>query len=661
MKIKCSRYFSEMNFPSCLAPSIGANYSTSGVLVVTPYCFLPEGADEVDADKFYAGDYPLKETVRSAMDNSTPAGEQDSFILKTPFREDVALYHFVLRPMKSRIDTKKEVKEVDLEFAVKALLKMILFCEPTTVCFCGYSLLRMVEAAFLEYSTINFAEFARRMPFSYTFIAEPVLFGLDNDMSSRGWFTNLLLENGDLHGKSKYKLISQAFDKAVENDDYTGLLNVISEFQKEISYKAEPEDVAIVEKTTSEDRIKLNIEARRKRSEKLQNTAKNYWNQYFDRSRDLFEGTPVKVWPYIGNEYFSSDVKILSLGESHYKKARSDGSKPDLNSDSTIDVFLGSYQWNGWEFRNGSFAESIKYTAIPPYCRCYRKVASMISGAKSGDADFVNDHIAFMNYFQCVVGDKPRENFEDNGWVKEEDERIADKSLFDGALPILLPDIVIVWGHRLFRYIQKVGRSLTPVENGNDNLLKYTLELSDGTKKEILFLVTPHPSSYGKGGWDNDGTQNLWSLVTTRFPQIESICKHHPALPNVKELYKKMRAKYKGLFVHVFSESSYGMWLFPFENGVANGKSPRCMFAELVMSENMETSIHFNSRDFNEETCRKILEHPTWGISAEALDSCTDGKFTLATFPAGTPLGTLEAEMTKVAEKMQNYRQAVAW
>jgi len=627
-------------------------------MVVTQHRTLPVGAENVDTDKFYTGDYPFTEKIRSVMDNSIPTNEQSSVQANELPSENIALYHFILRPLQNKADPQKEINDIDLEKAVMALTSMASFCEPRVICFCGQALLNMVESAFAKYSPLeSLAELAKRLGFSYFVIYNPNAFGLEKDMSSRGWFTNLLSKNYDTHGKAKYKLISQAFDKALENDDYAGLIRVINEFQNEVQYKADIEEPTTQEKAPSEDRIKQSIEARRKRSEKLQNSAKNYWSQYIDRSQELFADTPVKVWPYIGNDYFSSEVKILSLGASHYKKARADGSRPDLTPESTIDVFLGSYQWNGWQFRNGSFAESITYTAIPPYCRCYRKVASMISGNKSGAADFINDHIAFMNYFQCVVGTAPKE-FYNNTWVTQEDFKDAERALFEGALPKLLPDIVIVWGTSIFRLIQGTGRVLAPVEYGNGYLWEYKFKSSEGTTKSTLFFVIKHPSYVG---WNKQEAQEHWDVVKQHYPQIHSICEHHPASHLAFDIYTKMKAKYKGLFLHFFSDCSYSAALFPIENGIANGKSPRGMFAEIVMSQNMEASIRFNTKDFKEDTCRKILEHPIWEISPEVLENCIDGKFTLATFPAGTSMEILEAEMEKIAGKMLSYRQAVAW
>lgn len=627
-------------------------------MVVTRYRTLPKGTEKVDTDKFYTGDYPFTERIRSVMDNSIPANDQCSVQLNDLPSENIAWYHFILRPLQNNVDVQKDISDIDLDNAIKAFTRMIAICEPKVICFCGQVLLDMVESAFAKFNpSESLAELARRSGFSYFVIYNPNSFGLENDLSARGWFTNLISKNHDIHGKSKYKFISQAFDRAIENDDYTGLISVINEFKNEVKYKSDLEETTAPEKASSENRIKQSIEARRKRSEKLQNSAKNYWAQYTERSQELFEGTPVKVWPYIGNEYFSSEVKILSLGASHYKKARSDGSRPDLTPDSTIDVFLGSYQWNGWQFRNGTFAESVAYTAIPPYCRCYRKVASLISGDRSGASDFVNDHIAFMNYFQCVVGSAPKE-FEENTWVTQEDYKDAERALFEGALPKLTPDIVIVWGPSIFKHIQGSNRKLTRAEYGNGNLWEYRLDLPNGTSKDILFFVINHPSSFG---WDKHEAKAHWDVIRQHYPQIESICVHHPASTLVYDLYKKMRGKYKGLFLHFFSDCSYTMGLFPFENGVANGKSPRCMFAELVMNQDLEASIRFNTKDFKEDTCRKILEHPTWGVSKEVLESSFDGKFTLATFPADTPMEILEAKVQELAEKMLSYRQAVAW
>lgn len=465
-----------------------------------------------------------------------------------------------------------------------------------------------------------------------------------------------------VHGKEKYKLLSEAFDKAISANDNQYLVALVREFQKEV--ESGMDDKSRTPRNLSDEQLAvrrdINIKAREERTKKQKESRTSvcvdFWNRYTNRSYELFDGSPVRLYPYIGNKYFSSPVKVLWLGESHYKKAKSDGSKPDLNWDTSIDVFLGSYQWNNWQFRNDSFAESIKYIDVPGYCRCYRKVAAMMSGCYISDADYVCDNISFYNYFQCAVGDGWKQ-FR-NDWVTEEERKIAGEAFFDGVLPRLQPDIVIVWGERLGSSLRSFRAPDGVVDEKLASLGSfYSYKSGD---KDILFFQIPHPSSFGKGGFQKDPCQKKWGAVKDVYPALNDVIgRNQERIDTVVKLFKDAQNTpgfTKDVFNHFFSECSYLCRLFPIENGVANGLSDKVMLLELIFDDNMNGKIRFCTKDYKEETARSVLSHPAWQLSGDVLETSDNGRFTLQEFPSGTSKEMILQNLLGYMQKMKDCR-----
>lgn len=476
---------------------------------------------------------------------------------------------------------------------------------------------------------------------------------------------NRISASTDIHGLEKYKLLSQAFNEAISSNDVQLLVELVHEFQKEVDFgideKSRPSrNLSEAQLAVRRD---INIKAREERTKKQKESRTSvcvdFWKRYTNRSFELFDGSPVRLFPYIGNKYFSSPVKVLWLGESHYKKAKSDGSKPDLGWDTSIDVFLGSYQWNNWQFRNDSFAESIKYIDVPSYCRCYRKVAAMMSGCYISDADYVCDNIAFYNYFQCAVGDGWKQ-FRDD-WVTEEERKIAGEALFDGVLPKLQPDIVIVWGERLGSSLRKFRTPDGVVDARLKSQGSFYSYKSGG--KDILFFQIPHPSSFGKGGFQKDPCQEKWGIVKEVYPALEDVIARNLERVGIVEKLCKDIGNTPGfdrnVFNHFFSECSYLCRLFPIENGVANGSSDKVMLLELIFDDNMNGKIRFCTKDYKEETARSVLSHSAWMLTEDVLESSDNGRFTLQEFPCGTSIETFMNSLLGYMQKMKDCRNSI--
>lgn len=469
----------------------------------------------------------------------------------------------------------------------------------------------------------------------------------------------------DIHGKKKYKQLSTAFDKAILANDLPQILSLIREFQKEVDLDFE--EKSHMPRNLSEEQLavrrNINIKAREERTKKQKESrtsiCEDFWNRYTNRSDKLFRDSPVRLYPYIGNKYLSSPIKVLWLGESHYKKAKSDGSRPDLNREATIDVFLGSYQWNNWQFRNGSFTESVKYIDVPGYCRCYRKVAAMMTGCYISDADYICDNIAFYNYLQCPVGESYKQFRSD--WVTEEDYKIAGEAFFDSILPKLQPDIVIVWGKRLGSMLKDFRIPDGLVNEGLTSLDSfYSYKCGN---KNILFFQIPHPSSFGKGGFQKDPCQEKWNAVQNAYPALNNVTnRNQTRVDTIEKIYREVMARpgfTRDVFNHFFSECSYLCRLFPIVNGVAKDTSNKVMLLELIFDDNMKGKIRFCTKDYKEETARLILSHPTWQLSDETLEIADNGRFTLQEFPSGTSMETVIQSLLGFMQKMKDCRNDI--
>ncbi len=651
-------YFRSQKLPLYLAPYIGDNYTSHRILVLTESCrILPCISTFEDATKFYAGECPMTEKERDSIDMASRIERKQGAVYETILKmlqdngltyDDVMVHRFLLRPITTQ-NNPFELPQLDYQRSAEAFREIVIRAQPQKIVFCGDHLDDLVESTYTRQYNQSFKDFASKNGIEVK--------GVSNQSD---WnLTNFIANTSNVHGKAKYKLLSQAFDVAIDNDDKARIIALIREFQKEVLFKSpgnEPED------NTSESseekraiRKQITDKAREQRNENRQKarSENEYWNKYNERALNLCKGHPEHyLLPYIGNNYLNAPIRILSLGESHYKKAKTDGSRPDLANDTTIDVFLGSYQWNSWDFRNDTFSESIKYIAVPNYCRCYRKVASMITGMDQADSDFVYDNIAFANFFQCAVSDAWRD-IKKGDWVTQVDVDEANHNLFNVTLPKLKPHLVIVWGKRLRDCMKKEGIIGSPIKD-HDEFFKY-----EGFP-DTLFLQIPHPSSFGKGGWGKH-VLNSWELVKKMYPKIATLAKPHPASEEVKKIYGQLKNTFGGLFQYFFSDCSTVVRLFPIENGVANGKSPKVMYLEASFDKQMNAKIRFYTKDYKTDSAKEILSHACWNLPQNICDNSENGKILLASLKTGTPLDTTVLKFIDIAQRMITYRDAVKW
>lgn len=187
----------------------------------------------------------------------------------------------------------------------------------------------------------------------------------------------------------------------------------------------------------------------------------------------------VHFLPFVGEHYRATEPKMLILGESHYIDCGGNG-YPEL----TQEVLKGYLQMTPCEYEN--------------WMNTFRRFEHALTGKKLTDEERLacwND-LVFYNYLQKAM-QSPREA------GTAQDYKDAEPAFFE-VLETLRPNIVIVWGKRLWQYIPGTqwteGETLTidgeTVDNGY-----YTLP--DGHRVYALCVVHPSATMFSCDFWHN--------------------------------------------------------------------------------------------------------------------------------------------------------------
>jgi len=181
---------------------------------------------------------------------------------------------------------------------------------------------------------------------------------------------------------------------------------------------------------------------------------------------------PVRFKPFIGDDYLTQDFKILVLGESHY-----------LNSKDLIDYHANRQHIEQLTNNviNGYFEYKKTGVFFERWMNTFTKFGNIFNGRKLSKEETIEfwQKCSFYNYVQAPT----------NGPRKSPTKKEFDWSLlaFENTIELLKPDLVVVWGYRLWHYLPRK---------------QYEIKIIDGTKIHVCnygynltMMRLPHPSS----------------------------------------------------------------------------------------------------------------------------------------------------------------------
>lgn len=173
----------------------------------------------------------------------------------------------------------------------------------------------------------------------------------------------------------------------------------------------------------------------------------------------------IKFNPWVGKNYTHSKFgkRVLVLGESHYC-ANAEEAVPSLTQDVINDLFDSESEFEGYKNTYTKFIRALSGTDVSRF-----------------DVKPIWDEVMFYNYVQFPISGARVE--------PTSKEFIDSEPAFWEVMEQYRPDVVIVWGHRLYNNLPKKGYQ------GHDCAESETwvYQLKDG--KEIRFLPVCHPSA----------------------------------------------------------------------------------------------------------------------------------------------------------------------
>ncbi len=395
--------------------------------------------------------------------------------------------------------------------------------------------------------------------------------------------------------------------------------------------------------------------------------------------RSVFpEKSPINFFPIIGKDYFKAPVRILVLGHSHYSSEEKREKYDRELHDITFDSLIGGFMQRRYARNYGSFHEMRKGDKfsktfqeiewlknnpgerIAGYWKDYRKMGNIICNQpdRNHDCDYVWDNISFYNYFQKIVGNKPR----DYKWLNKDKpnfKKTAELAFFgledgvykrkcESVMGRLAPQIVIVWGDIVKDDLPKpdgfVRKELSDIEC-----------FSYKAYPETTFFPMNHPASSKWNSVSSAICQRFYKL--REFFPIENLVQTHSSvLPRVIDLAKEMRP-YTALFDCYHSEISYVCRLYEIVNGIANDSADRSMYLDAYFKEDGCVDIRFYTQDFKSSTAKGILKSQEFSVSDDVFETEHEGRYTLATFPADSSIFAIADCLRVFMEKMKAWRE----
>ena len=214
----------------------------------------------------------------------------------------------------------------------------------------------------------------------------------------------------------------------------------------------------------------------------------------------------IKIAPWVGSNYEKGIIgygengtiiygteqnkgkKVLVLGESHYC-----ANKEDERLTLTQEI-IGDY--------------INPKSVFEPYKNTYTKFVKSFSGVfgklNNQIKKDVFSHLVFYNYVQKTMSDKRIA-------PNMADFKQSEDAFFE-VLETYNPDIVIVWGKRLYNNLPQKGRQLDDLvvmDNSNEQYIEVWSYNVNG--KDVIILPIKHPSSAYKTKFFNDVFKKIFN------------------------------------------------------------------------------------------------------------------------------------------------------
>lgn len=187
--------------------------------------------------------------------------------------------------------------------------------------------------------------------------------------------------------------------------------------------------------------------------------------------------------PWVGKNYSTGfkGKKILVLGESHY------------DDSGTIDADLTQWVIHDIAYEPGGQSYRATFT-------CFERAMAGRPMTQKEREEFW-ERVMFYNYLQFPTAG-PRSSPKPEHWS-------ASEGAFVELLETYMPDIIIVWGVRLYNALPPLGGKGKVIKLENGDTSDYWIYPVKG--KEIPALKIHHPSAPSGRNWE------FWNMVIDKF------------------------------------------------------------------------------------------------------------------------------------------------
>ena len=377
-------------------------------------------------------------------------------------------------------------------------------------------------------------------------------------------------------------------------------------------------------------------------NEMIKESRKRFLHLEFDNS------TSVNYWPYIGNGYFSSSVKILILGESHYCPDPS-----NKKEERTNELIISDYLDQNYSRNFCSFMDYPKWIPLPKnsYLKGFRNTARMLAQnfeKQDQCCDYVWENLAFFNFFQKPVAPNPKNH--NHEWLYADYDNYIEqaRNAFSEVMGKLIPDVVIVWG--------------------NSKLYKEWLPLNkEKLYSEVKFFPIKHPSRFKRE--DYKVYFDKWNDFVRVHNITEDYSMHHPYYKKIEKIFSDV-CKYKDiakLFNKWYGERSIGFELYQDKGYDKNGfirqspltgKSNAIIFL-FTMTEYGESVFTLSTRLESEIETQKIVNHTSFDFFNQKLNTKSDGIFELCRMEANVTYEEILSKIMTVLYALRDYRNSL--
>ena len=184
---------------------------------------------------------------------------------------------------------------------------------------------------------------------------------------------------------------------------------------------------------------------------------------------------PVRFKPFIGENYFQQNFKILVLGESHYLKG--ENLESYINGDQRVEDFTRLVVQ---DFLNYKITRKHHHH----WMNTFTKFGNVSNQKRLSNNETVRfwQSCSFYNYVQAPTTG-PRKS-------PKREEFKSSYQAFQETVMETKPNLIFIWGFRLWRNLEKTN-SIDLIEIKHDNKKLHFLSLG----YDVPIKVLPHPSS----------------------------------------------------------------------------------------------------------------------------------------------------------------------